>query len=128
MMASTLILAGMRLDPDEIDALKRKLRTMNILKDSSFYQVLLKEGMEKGRQEGLEIGLKTGLEKGRIKQAKEVLFHLGRIRFGRLDKATRSAIEAIDDLERLERLSERILTATNWRDLLAESEIGHGAT
>jgi len=85
------------------------------IKDSSFYQVLLKEGLEKGQHQG------------RIKEAQEVLFRLGRIRFSRLDKATRSAIEAIDDLERLHRLSELILTATNWRDLLAEPEIGHGA-
>jgi hypothetical protein len=80
---------------------------MNILKDSSFYQVLLKEG--------------------RIKEAQELMFRQGRLRFGRLDKATRSAIEAIDDLEPLQRLSERILTATNWRDLLAEPETGQGA-
>jgi len=79
---------------------------MNILKDSSFYQVLLKEGMEKGR----------------ITEAQQLLFRQGRLRFGRLDKATRSAIEAIDDLERLHRLSELILTATNWRDLLAKPE------
>jgi hypothetical protein len=101
----------MRLAPDEVTALGGRMRTMNILKDSSYYQVLLKEG----------------LEKGRITQAREILFRLGRLRFGRLDKATRSAIEAIDDLERLERLNERILTATNWRDLLAEPEIGQGA-
>jgi len=106
MMASTLILTGMRLDPDEVTALSRRLRTMNILKDSSFYQVLLKEGMEKGR----------------ITEAQQLLFRQGRLRFGRLDKATRSAIEAIDDLERLHRLSELILTATNWRDLLAKPE------
>ncbi len=91
---------------------------MNILKDSSFYQVILKEGLEKGLKEGLG----QGQRQGRIAEAREVLFRLGRIRFGRLSKATRAAIEAIDDLDRLERLSERLLTATSWADLLAESE------
>jgi predicted transposase YdaD len=118
------------LDRDEVTALSRRLRTMNILKDSSYYQVLLQEGLEKGRKEGMEIGLKegmekgqkVGMEKGRITQAQELLFHQGRLRFGRIDKATRSAIEAIDDLERLQVLSELILTATNWRDLLAKPE------
>jgi hypothetical protein len=81
------------------------------IRDSSFYQVLLKEGMEKGR----------------ITEAQQLLFRLGRLRFGRIDKATDSAIEAIDDLKRLRRLSVRILTATSWVDLLAEPEIGHGA-
>jgi predicted transposase YdaD len=85
---------------------------MNILKDSSFYQVILKEGREEGRKEGLE--------QGEIQGARKLLIRLGRIRFGRLPKATRTAIEAIDDLERLERLSERLLTATSWADLLSE--------
>lgn len=108
MMASALTLAGMRLDFDVIDALRRRLRTMNILKDSSFYQVLLKEGKELGEREG------------EIKGIRKTLYRLGRLRFGRLPKATRAAIEAIDDLERLERLIDRVLTATSWDDLLAE--------
>jgi hypothetical protein len=110
MMTSALTLAGMRLDPDEVRVLRRRLRTMNILKDSSFYQVLLEEGMEKG-----EI-------LGQLKQARKLLIRLGRLRFGRLDKPTRARIESMDDLERLEHLSERLLTATSWDDLLA---VGH---
>ncbi len=110
-MASTLILAGMRLTPDDVDTLRRRLRTMNILKDSSFYQVLLKEGKELGLEEGLRLG--------QLKEARKLLIRLGRARFGRLPNPTRAVIEGIDDLERLEQLSERILTATSWDDLLA---------
>ncbi len=108
MMASALTLAGMRLDLDVVEALKGRLRTMNILRDSSFYQLVLKEGKELGERQG------------RIKEAQQTLIRLGRIRFGRLPKATRAAIEAIDDLERLQDLSERLFTATNWTDLLAD--------
>jgi predicted transposase YdaD len=109
-MASALTLAGMRLDFDVVEALEGRLRTMNILRDSSFYQFLLKEGMEKGEQ------------KGEIKGARNLLIRLGRIRFGRLPRATRAAIEAIDDLDQLERLAERILTATSWDDLMVEQK------
>jgi len=109
-MASALTLTGMRLGPDEVKALEKRLRTMNILKDSSFYQVL----QERGREEGVR--------RGRIHEARRILIRQGRIRFGRLDKSTRAAIEAINDLDRLERLSDRLLTATSWADLLAESE------
>jgi predicted transposase YdaD len=126
MMASTLTLAGMRLDPDVIETLGRRLRTMNILKDSSFYQVILKEGREEGREEGRKEGRKEGIKmgqrQGQLTEAQKLLFRQGRIRFGRLDKATRAAIEAIADLERLERLSVRLLTATSWADLLAETK------
>jgi hypothetical protein len=110
MMTSALTLAGMRLDPDAIEALRRRLRTMNILKDSSFYQVMLKEGRE------------VGLHEGEIKGIRKTLIRQGRIRFGRLPRAVRAAIEAIDDLERLEHLSERVLTATSWDDLLVTSK------
>jgi predicted transposase YdaD len=110
MMISALTLAGMRLDADAVEAFRGRLRTMNILKDSSFYQVLLKEGRELGRREG------------EIAGARKLLIRLGRSRFGRLPKATRAAIEAIDDPDRLERLGERLLTATTWDDLLAEGK------
>lgn len=107
MMSSTLILAGMRLDINLLKVMRGRLRTMNILKDSSYYQILLEEGKE--------LGERTGERKG----IRKTIYRLGRIRFGRLPRATRALIEAIDDLERLEALSERVLTASSWDDLLA---------
>ncbi len=107
MMASALTLAGMRLDVDVIEALRGRLRTMNILKDSSFYQVLLKEGREIGEREGA------------IKTMRKTIYRHGRIRFGRLPRPIRAAIEAIDDLDRLERISDRVLSANSWDELVA---------
>jgi hypothetical protein len=108
MMLSALTLAGMRLDPDLVKAFGRRLRTMNILKDSSLYQVLLEEGKELGERQG------------ELKGIRKILYRQGRIRFGRLPKAARAAIEAIDDPRRLEDLGERVLTAASWDDLLAK--------
>ena len=51
---------------------------MNILKDSSFYPVL-KEWAAEARE-----------RHGEIKALRKVLIRLGRIRFGRLDKASRA--------------------------------------
>ena len=79
---------------------------MNILKDSSYYQVLLKEGREIGEREGV------------IKGMRKLLIRLGRDRFGRLPKATRASIEAIDDPDRLETLAVRVSSAKSWDDLL----------
>jgi predicted transposase YdaD len=109
-MASALTLAGMRLDFDVVQALKGRLRTMNILKDSSFYQVLLREGKEIGEREG------------EIKGARSLLIHLGRIRFGRLSRATRAAIEAIDNLDRLQHLGEQIRPGCCGEDALAQDK------
>jgi predicted transposase YdaD len=94
---------------------------MNILKESSFYQLILKEGREEGREKGREEGRIEGQKVGQIAEAQKLLVRLGRMRFGRLDKATRTRIESIHDLERLERLSERLFTASNWDEFLAES-------
>jgi hypothetical protein len=42
----------------------------------------------------------------------------GRKRFGPPDTATKTAIEAITDLARLETLTERLLDVTSWQELL----------
>jgi hypothetical protein len=87
-----------------------KFRTKSLLKDSSYYQVLLKEDIE------------AGLRKGDVKGTRKLLIRLGRVLFGRLQKASRTTIEAIDDLDQLELLSKRILTAPSWADLLGETK------
>ena len=43
----------------------------------------------------------------------------GRIRFGAPTAADEAALQAITDLERLERISDHILSAAGWPDLLA---------
>ena len=95
---------------------------MNIWKDSSFYHSILDEGREEGRNEGRKEGRKEGEKKGQIAGAQKLLFHLGRSRLGPISKKARAAIEAIDDLTRLERLGERLLDVSSWAELLSEAE------
>jgi hypothetical protein len=99
-MAATLLLAGLRFEKNEINAFRQRLQTMNITTESSYYRLLVEEA--------------------RIKEAQAVLLHLGQIRFGPPDEPTRTAIESLQDLDRLNRLHERLLTASNWTELLAE--------
>jgi predicted transposase YdaD len=123
MMVQTLTLSGIRLSQDQVDDFGRRLRTMNLLKESSFYKLILREGMEKGIEEGRKVGHKQGhkqgTREGQLEEARKLLIRLGRLRFGRMDKATRTTIESIDDLERLESLFERVYAVSNWTDLLA---------
>jgi hypothetical protein len=44
---------------------------------------------------------------------------LGRKRFGEADETTRQRIEAIRDIDALEKLSERLLEVSSWDELLA---------
>jgi hypothetical protein len=79
---------------------------MHILKESSFSRPYFEAGEKRGE----------------LKGAKKILILQGQARFGRLDKATRARIKSIDDVERLEDLSVRLLNVTSWADLLSEEE------
>jgi hypothetical protein len=64
--------------------------------------------------------LKEGRKEGRVVEAKRLLLMLGVDRFGEPDKATRRTVEAIQDLERLERMAKRVYdtSITDWEGLL----------
>jgi hypothetical protein len=68
---------------------------MSILEDSSVYQIILSKG------------------------AKRTLLRLGNKRFGPPDAAALAALDAIYDVERLERMSERLLEVNTWAEMLA---------
>jgi hypothetical protein len=63
-----------------------------------------------GREEGLQIGRQQGLQAG-LQTLREVVLGLIEQRFGPLPDSTRERVEAISSLDRLARLSRRVLTA-----------------
>jgi hypothetical protein len=73
------------------------------MRESSGYQLILEEGRVEGRVDG----------------ARSMLLHAGRVKFGKPTKATTAALESITDLRRLQRMSERLLSASSWQELLA---------
>lgn len=64
-------------------------------------------------------GLKEGLTQGKIEEARRLILRLGWLRFGTPEPQVREAIEAIDDIDRLEQLSDRVLTAPDWLALVS---------
>jgi hypothetical protein len=64
----------------------------------------------------------AGEKRGELKGAKKVLILVGQVRFGRIDKATHAKIKSIDDLERLQDLSVRLLNVASWAELLNSAE------
>jgi hypothetical protein len=60
------------------------------------------------------------LIEGRVSEAQRLLLLQGEIRFGSPGETTRNAVAAIRDLERLERMSTRVLDAGihDWDELL----------
>ena len=50
-----------------------------------------------------------------------ILLRQGSKRFGSPDARAREAVEALADIDRLERLTERLLDVSSWDELLATS-------
>lgn len=74
------------------------------MRDSDTYQAILEEGIEKGS----------------VTELHRTLLRLGRKRFGDPTPAVRESLLTIQNLDRLEWLTERLLDAASWNDLLAE--------
>jgi len=75
--------------------------------ESDTFQAILEEGEERGR------------DKGRLEEAKKILRLLGEFRFGAPDEAAETALTALNDLNRLESLSKRLLQVSSWQELFA---------
>ncbi len=58
-------------------------------------------------------------DEGRAEDVHRLLLRLGRKRFGSADLSIESALTSIQDLERLERMAEALLTVNSWQELLA---------
>jgi hypothetical protein len=94
---AAFVLTGLRLPRAEALGLFQGVRAM---RDSTTYQFILDEG--------------------RAEEARRFLFLQGRAKFGSPDAAAETALQGINDLERLEQMGERLLTAASWQELLAE--------
>ncbi len=88
------------------------IKALRPLWRSSTYQKILEEGRAEVRAEELA--------KGRAEGARRFLRRLGTRRFGKPDAHIEAALDAIADLERLERLLDRVLEVTTWDELLAQ--------
>jgi len=61
------------------------------------------------------------LEKGELRYARRNLLRQGQERFGRVPAGVRASIEAMEDFERLDELSLRLLRVDSWQELLGFS-------
>ena len=96
LMTAAFILTGLRVRREDLASIYDGVRVMH---ESTAYDMILDEGRVEG-----EIRL---------------LLRQGRKRFGPPDPPTESALKAIKDLERLERMGEAVLTVNSWQELLA---------
>ena len=87
---------------------------MTVLRESPWYQEILKEGLEKGEKQGLQQGMQQGLQQGELSL---ILRQLTR-RFGSLDNSLREQISQLSIFQ-LEALAESLLDFSSLADLLS---------
>jgi predicted transposase YdaD len=125
---ATGVLMGLRYPSVRIAEMLQGVQTMQ---ESTFYQYIVEQGRAEGIVQGVAQGIAEGIAQGiaqgvaqgraegRIQECQEVLLRLGRKKFGDPTEAVLQGIQGINDLTRLEQLSERLLDVATWDDLLA---------
>jgi hypothetical protein len=109
----TFTLLGLRYPPGLARQLMPGVRNM---RESTTYQAILEEGRAEGRAEGQTVGQAVGQVAGR----KAALLQLGERRFGPPEPPVRTRLEALNDLEEIARLTDRLLDAGSWDELLID--------
>jgi hypothetical protein len=97
MRAGMFILMGLRYEATVAEQLLQEVQSME---ESSTYQLLI--------------------SRGQVREARALLLRVGRLKFKQdADGTTKAALDGMTDLERLERLHERLLSVNSWQELLS---------
>jgi hypothetical protein len=97
LLTAAFLLTGLRV---KRDVARQVFRGVQAMRDSDTYLAIIDEGREV--------------------EAKKLIIRHGEKRFGPADESITAKLSGITDLDRLERLADRLFdaTATNWQDLL----------
>jgi hypothetical protein len=93
---------------------QEKLKGWNV-EESTVADDFIKLGEARGEVRGEA----RGEARGRLEEAKSLVLRFGAKKLGPPSSSFESVLHAISDRDRLERIAERILEATDWNDLLA---------
>jgi hypothetical protein len=105
LLGSSYTLFGLRYNAQQISDLFRSLSMT--LEDSSTYQLILQKGIDKGRAEAKQ------------SEAVAILLRQGRRRFPVTPTDAEQRLKAVNDVDRLERMADRMFDAADWDDLLS---------
>jgi predicted transposase YdaD len=115
---ATTILLSLRYRREQIEGVVREVSTMSLgirgIEESWLYQDYFKQGVAEGRAEGMAEGMAEGV----LARAREDLLRLGRKKLGPPTESAEAEIAALEDLERLSSLLDRILDVSTWDELL----------
>jgi hypothetical protein len=96
LMTAAFILTGLQVKKEQLPRIYEGVRVMH---ESTAYD--------------------QAMEEGEIRQSHRVLLQLGRKLWGSPDPSIESALSSIQDVERLDRMTEAILSVKSWQQLLS---------
>jgi hypothetical protein len=99
LLTASYLLTGLRV---RRDVARNLFRGVQAMRESDTYLAILDEGRDEGR----------------LEQTRKMILRQGRELFGEPDKTTTATINALSDLERLERMSVRLVRASGWEEIL----------
>jgi hypothetical protein len=94
LLTTAFVLTGMRLSAEVAAHLFHGVR---IVEESTTYQWIMR--------------------KGEVRHARKTLLAQGRVKFGEPDAATMARVEALTDLDQMDRLIERLMLVNSWQEL-----------
>jgi len=109
LMGTAVILGGLRYDKDQLREINMSLGS--ILRESSIVVDFMEESKAEGKAEGMAEGKEEAL--------RSLILRLGRRRLGPMEPEIEALLIGIDDVSRLERISDHLFDAASWDDLLA---------
>ncbi len=109
LLGAAFTLCGLRYTEDRIVDYFRSLSVT--LEDSVTYQYILKKGLNQG--------IYQGVSQGKLREAEDTIRRLGGKRFGPPSADAETRLTSVADYERLRRITDRILDAADWDDLLS---------
>jgi hypothetical protein len=127
---ATKVMMGLRYSTDEVEEITRRVSAMILgirgIEESSVYQDIFAKGEARGEAKGEARGEAKGEAKGKVagraegrtEEAREALVRVGRRRFGPPDGAVLGKIDAMDDVDTLNSMLDRILDVSSWDELL----------
>ena len=104
------------MDPQYREQIRELMRGVRQMRESVTYQAIVNEGRTTGRVEGGSKGVLKAASKRRAEEARRLALRLGTRRFGAPGPNVAAALDAMTDIEALEGLADRLLTAHGWDD------------
>ena len=102
----------------ESDVVRQIMRwDMAVLRESPWYQEILREGERQGEQRGRQVGCQEGRQEGRQEEGRSLILRLLNRRVGELTPELRQRVQALA-LPQLEALGEALLDFTQVEDLV----------